>query len=226
MDVRKIVNSLIEDIANGTSINQILLKAQIVAFNIDDKRFSQLIKNEQQGYSAKDEIPDYRKQKTMVKATFVDSFQNVQTVEVHSEAIEDERIRDLMTFVFVREPLILVENMYKNSDSAMVRVPVPVFAYPTIKSLYEGYNVGVYSAYHCFPKESLLAIVETFKAQLMDLLLQFDKKLNWNVDLADEKNKAMVQSIINNVYHIHAVVANTGEGCVNTNDIRLKKLPK
>lgn len=49
----------------------------------------------------------------MVKATFVDSFQNVQTVEVHSEAIEDERIRDLMTYVFVREPLIQVENMYK-----------------------------------------------------------------------------------------------------------------
>lgn len=71
MDVRKRVNTLIEDIANGTSINQILLKAQIVAFNVDDKRFSQLIKNEQQGYSAKDEIPDYRKQKAMVKATFV-----------------------------------------------------------------------------------------------------------------------------------------------------------
>ena len=71
MDVRKIVNTLIEDIANGTSINQILLKAQIVAFNVDDKRFSQLIKNEQQGYSAKDEIPYYRKQKAMVKATFV-----------------------------------------------------------------------------------------------------------------------------------------------------------
>ena len=48
MDVRKRVNTLIEDIANGTSINQILLKAQIVAFNVDDKRFSQLIKNEQQ----------------------------------------------------------------------------------------------------------------------------------------------------------------------------------
>lgn len=44
MDVRKIVNTLIEDIANGTSINQILLKAQIVAFSVDDKRFSQLIK--------------------------------------------------------------------------------------------------------------------------------------------------------------------------------------
>lgn len=189
MDVRKIVNTLIEDIANGTSINQILLKAQIVAFNVDDKRFSQLIKNEQQGYSAKDEIPDYRKQKAMVKATFVDSFQNVQTVEVHSEAIEDKRIRDLMMYVYVKEPLIQLEQMYENSETEMLRMSVPVFAYPTIEALYSNYNVKVYSSYYCFPKESLLSIVETFKAQLLDLLLQFDKELNWNIDLTDKKIK-------------------------------------
>ena len=212
MDVRKIVNTLIEDIANGTSINQILLKAQIVAFNVDDKRFSQLIKNEQQGYSAKE--------KAMVKATFVDSFQNVQTVEVHSEAIEDKRIRDLMMYVYVKEPLIQLEQMYENSENEMLRMSVPVFAYPTIEALYSNYNVKVYSSYYCFPKESLLSIVETFKAQLLDLLLQFDKELNWNIDLTDKKNKEVVQSIINNVYHIHAVVANTGEGSVNTGDIK------
>lgn len=220
MDVRKIVNTLIEDIANGTSINQILLKAQIVAFSVDDKRFSQLIKNEQQGYFANDEIPGYRKQKTMVKATFVDPFQNVQTAEVHSEVIEDKRIRDLMTYVYVKEPLIQLEQMYENSENEMLRMSVPAFAYPTIEALYPGYNVKVYSAYYCFPKESLLSIVETFKAQLLDLLLQFDKELNWNIELTDEKNKEVVQSIINNVYHIHAVVTNTGEGSVNTGDIK------
>lgn len=179
-----------------------------------------MIKNEQQGYSAKDEIPDYRKQKAMVKATFVDFFQNVQTVEVHSEAIEDKRIRDLMMYVYVKEPLIQLEQMYENSENEMLRMSVPVFAYPTIEALYSNYNVKVYSSYYCFPKESLLSIVETFKAQLLDLLLQFDKELNWNIDLTDKKNKEVVQSIINNVYHIHAVVANTGEGSVNTGDIK------
>lgn len=155
----------------------------------------------------------------MVKATFVDPFQNVQTAEVHSEVIEDKRIRDLMTYVYVKEPLIQLEQMYENSENEMLRMSVPAFAYPTIEALYPGYNVKVYSAYYCFPKESLLSIVETFKAQLLDLLLQFNKELNWNIDLTDEKNKEVVQSIINNVYHIHAVVANTGEGCVNTGDI-------
>ena len=89
MEIRTIVNNLIDDISNGVSVSQILLKAQIIAFNLADERFSLLIKNEQQGYSPKGEIPDYRKQKSMMKATFLDAFQNSQTIEVHTEAIED-----------------------------------------------------------------------------------------------------------------------------------------
>ena len=108
MDSKNIVNSLIDDIANGAAISQILLKALIIAYNVGDEKFSKLIKNEQQGYSPNDEIPDYRKLKSMVKATFVNSWENVQTVDVHSEIIENKRIRDLLTFVYVKDSLVQV----------------------------------------------------------------------------------------------------------------------
>ena len=113
MDIRSIVNRLINDIANGASISQILSKAQIVAFSIGDDIFSELIKNEQLGYSSEKTAPDYRKVKTMVKASFVDSFNNFQTVNVPCEAIKDERIKELITYVYVREPLVQVEAMQK-----------------------------------------------------------------------------------------------------------------
>lgn len=221
MDSKNIVNSLIDDIANGAAISQILLKAQIIAYNVGDEKFSKLIKNEQQGYSPNDDIPDYRKLKSMVKATFVNSWGNVQTVDVHSEMIEDKRIRDLLTFVYVKDSLVQVEAMYNNAESGMLRVQVPVFAYPTIKSLYDsdGYGYEVHSANHCFPKESLLSIVENVKAQLLDLLLQFNDKLDWKMELSADKNKDMAKTIINNVYNVKAVVANMGEESVETNDI-------
>lgn len=221
MNIRSIVNRLIDDIANGASISQILLKAQIVAFSIGDDMFSILIKNEQQGYSSEDIMPDYRKVKTMVKATFVYPFNNIQTVNVPCEAIEDEKIRDLMTYVYVREPLVQVEAMYNNAESGMVTMQVPIFAYSTIKSLYNSNGYKVYSAKHCFSKESLLSIVENFKAQLLDLLLQFNDKLDWNMDISADKNKDMAKTIINNVYNVKAVVANMGEGNVETQDIVL-----
>ena len=221
MDSKKIVNSLIDDIANGAAISQILLKAQIIAYNVGDEKFSKLIKNEQQGYPPNDDIPDYRKLKSMVKATFVDSWGNVQTVDVHSEIIEDKRIRDLLTFVYVKESLVQVEAMYNNAESGMLRVKVPVFAYPTIKELYKNYNVEVYSANYCFSKESLLSIVENVKAQLLDLLLQFNDKLDWDMELTADRNKDMAKTIINNVYNVKAVVANMGNGNVETQDITL-----
>lgn len=224
MDVRKIVNDLIMDIANGVSVSQVLLKAQIIAYNLGDEKFSQYIKCEQQGYTPNDTLPAYRKQKTMVKATFVGPFQTSQTVEVHCEAIEDKRIRDLLTFASLRDSLILIEKMYDNAESSMVRISVPVFAYSTIKSLYEDCGMEVYSAYHYFPKEALLTIVETFKSQLLDILMQFDKKLDWNLDMSSTKNKDIATTIINNVYHINAVVANTGSGNVETNDIKLSEV--
>ena len=219
MDSKKIVNSLI--VANGAAISQILLKARIIAHNVGDEKFSKLIKNEQQGYPPNDDIPDYRKLKSMVKATFVDSWGNVQTVDVHSEIIEDKRIRDLLTFVYVKESLVQVEAMYNNAESGMLRVKVPVFAYPTIKELYKNYNVKVYSANYCFSKESLLSIVENVKAQLLDLLLQFNDKLDWDMELTADKNKDMAKTIINNVYNVKAVVANMGNGNVETQDITL-----
>lgn len=219
MDSKKIVNSLIDDIANGAAISQILLKAQIIAHNVGEEKFSKLIKSEQQGYSPNDEIPDYRKLNSMVKATFANSWGNIQTVDVHSEMIEDKRIKDLLTFVYVKDSLVQVEAMYNNAESGMVRVQVPVFAYPTIKSLYDSDGYEVHSANHCFPKESLLSIVEIFKAQLLDLLLQFNDKLDWSMDLAADTNKDKAKTIINNVYNVKAVVANMGEGNVETKDI-------
>lgn len=224
MDVRKMVNDLIMDIANGVSVSQVLLKAQIVAYNLGDEKFSRYIKCEQQGYTPNDTLPEYRKQKTMVKATFVIPFQNPQTVEVHCEAIEDKRIRDLLTFASLRDPLVQIEKMYDNAESEMVRSSIPVFAYPTIKSLYkDSVGIDIYSAYQCFPKEALFTIVETFKSQLLDILMQFDKKLDWKLDMSSSKNKEIANTIINNVYHINAVVANTGSGNVETTDVKVER---
>lgn len=160
----------------------------------------------------------------MVKATFVDSWGNVQTVNVPCEAIENVIERDLLTFVYVREPLAQVETMYNNAERGIFRMQVPVFAYPTIKELYKKNGIEVYSANNCFPKESLLSIVEIFKAQLLVLLLQFNDKLDWSMDLAADKNKGMAKTIINNVYNVKAVVANMGEGNVETNDIIVKRV--
>lgn len=220
MDIRKVVYELIDAISGNSSIDQILLKAQIVAHGIDNAHFTNIIKCEQEGYSSKDAIPDYRNIRARVQATFVTPFYNYQTVIVPTELINDERIKDLMTFVTMRQQLIQLEAMYNNAKESLVSVQLPAFAYPTIESLYKQNGQKVYSAYQQFPKESLLSIVSTFKSRFLQMLLQFDKELDWQLDLTTGQNRQTATTIINN---IHAVVANTGSGNVDTKDIHLEK---
>lgn len=219
MDIRKTVNDLIAYITDGTPISQVLLKAQIVAFNVGDEYFKRLIKSEQEGYTSEDELPSCRKQKCMVEATVVIPFQDTQTIEVHTEVIEDERIKELMSHAFIREPLVQLEAMYNNAGKDMLRIQLPTFAYPVIKDLYKGFNGQIHSAYQCFPKESILSIVDTFKSKLLDLLLRFDKELDWNIELSDSRNRTKAQTIIYNAYNINAAVANTGGGTIETKNI-------
>lgn len=216
MDIRKIVNELIEAISGDSPIDQILLKAQIVAFAIDNADFTSFIKCEQAGYSPEDAIPDYRKISSRVQATFATPFFPSQTVTVPTELIKDQHIKDLMTFVTMRQPLIQLDAMYYNAIESLVSVELLAFAYPTIESLYKQNGQKVYSAFHQFPKESLLSIVCTFKSRLLQMLLQFDKELDWKLDLTTGYNRQTTTTIINN---INAVVANTGNGNVETKDI-------
>lgn len=220
MDTRKIVNELIAGIADGAPISKILLKAQIIAFNLSNEDFSNFINSEQQGYKSGTPVADYRHIKSRVKATLIAPFSNAQEVIVPVEMVENKRIQDLLVFVDIREALGQIEVMYNNAESSMIRVQLPVFAYKTIESLYENKDVRVYSAVHEFPKESLLYIVDTFKSRLLHLLLQFDKELDWKLDLTTVQNRQTATTIINN---IHAVVANTGGGNVDTKDINIEK---
>lgn len=220
MDIRKVVNDLIEAISGNSSIDQILLKAQIVAYAIDNADFTRFIKCEQAGYSPEDAIPDYRNIRSRVQATFTTPYFPTQTVIVPTELIKDKQIKDLMTFVSMHQPLIQLEAMYNNAKDSLVSVQLPAFAYPTIESLYRQNGQKVYSAFQQFPKESLLSIVCTFKSRLLQMLLQFDKELDWKLDLATEQNRKTATTIINN---INAVVANTGSGNVDMNDINIEK---
>ena len=70
------------------------------------------------------------------------------------------------------------------------------------------------------PLTPLLYIVDTFKSRLLQMLLQFDKELDWKLDLTTGQNRQTATTIINN---IHAVVANTGSGKVETKDINIEK---
>ena len=71
IDLKKQIESIIEDLANDAPISRILLKAQTIAFYIKDDSFTNWIKNEQNGYSTINDLPEYRKAKWLSRLTVI-----------------------------------------------------------------------------------------------------------------------------------------------------------
>lgn len=91
IDLKKQIESIIEDLANDAPISRILLKAQTIAFYIKDESFTNWIKNEQNGYSTINDLPEYRKAKCEVKAKVFTPFQGSSEFFVPVDAIKDKK---------------------------------------------------------------------------------------------------------------------------------------
>ena len=66
--IKDIINKIIQDLGDDRPIKGILLKAQIVASQLNNKEFEEWIKSEQNGYSDAKNLPDYRVLGAIVKA--------------------------------------------------------------------------------------------------------------------------------------------------------------
>ena len=58
--IKDIIDKIIQDLGDDKPIKGILLKAQIVASQLNNKEFEEWIKSEQNGYSDAKNLPDYR----------------------------------------------------------------------------------------------------------------------------------------------------------------------
>lgn len=66
--IKDIIDKIIQDLGDDKPIKGILLKAQIVASQLNNKEFEEWIKSEQNGYSDAKNLPDYRVLGAIVKA--------------------------------------------------------------------------------------------------------------------------------------------------------------
>ena len=215
MDYKAILENLIYDINDEASIEKILLKAQTLAFALGDDSFKEFIKHEQNGYPTTSNIPEYRILNTNVKAKVRSAFSlNSNIVEVHRELVQEKQIESLMFNAQIRHSLREIEHLSQKEGDLYIHLPV--YAYDFVKEQYQNIS-GVEDVWQEIPNYMFLGIISKFKSTLLDLLLRFNRDLNWNVDLASSDNKKRITQIIN----IHSAITNIGEGNVNAGDIHV-----
>lgn len=212
IDLKKQIESIIEDLVNDAPISRILLKAQAIAFYIKDETFTNWIKAEQNGYTSDNYLPEYRKVKCGVKANVSIPFRGMYTnMDVPVDAIKNKEIRDILSTIIFIEPISEIEEMGQTDNSNSLRMNVPAFTYSTINQFYPHGNVE--GAWRFTNTSTATAIISIVKTKLLDFFLNFEQQINIDVNFDVMANKEKIQTIMNQT--IKAGVVNTGDGNIS-----------
>ena len=213
IDLKKQIESIIEDLVNNASISSILLKAQAIAFYLKDDTFSNWIKAEQNGYPNINELPEYRKIKCAIKVDVSIPFQGIyNNMDFPIDAIDDANIREDMSHIYFCDPITVLEKLGNNQKNDILKVNASAFLYSIIGKHYNGNIEGVRKITNT---SSAKAIIDSVKSKLLDFFLKIEEQIDLNVNFDVMANKEKIQTIMNQT--IKAGVVNTGNGSISIN---------
>lgn len=215
--LKKLINSIIEDLAEDKSISSLLLKAQVIAAKLGDKDFATWIQNEQRGYPNAKNLPEYRVVPAVVKADISIPYRGLfQGMVIPIDAIDDEVIVDCMSHMRVVQPLSELEMLCNKSENGSLRGQVPIFSYSQVSKIVSG---NVEYVYQEFSSSSIRNVINVFKSKLLEFFLQLNQEMDMGFDFSTIEAKHKVNQIMNTTYNISAAIANIGDGTVNASNI-------
>lgn len=214
--MKEIINKIIQDLGDDKPIKGILLKAQIVASKLGNNDFEMWIRNEQNGYPDAENLPDYRILNAIVKANVSQPFVGMyQNIIIPQGIFDNAIINDCMSHVCIVHSLNEIENIGSSQKTGNVSINSPSMAYTEVNKYVSG---NVEKVWQEFSVSSLVCIVDKFKSKLLSFFLDLDEKIDAGIDFSKIEGQKVISNIMNN-YYINSVVANIGDGNVNTGNI-------
>lgn len=175
-----IIQSIQQDILNpNVSLANILLKAKVLAHRLHNDEFKQWVRNELDGYSEKELIPDYRVLEVLSFGTFANMAYMHSNQSISSFMIP-EYLRDDVARIWVSEGIRAVEELSEKDDLSA--------AWPgDWVAFFNYHNRGKMNTYHLVEaKRPVLGsrfsqILQTVRSRLQDFILEISD-LPWNME--------------------------------------------
>lgn len=210
MQVKPLIESVIQDLASNVAIDGIMLKVQTIAHYLKDENFKKWVECEQRGYGENDILPDYRKIICSVRINIHRGYQRVDNFEYPTDLIE-EPLRERLSHIPFFEPISDIERMGQNGGELSTQIPAYIF--PCMNKCICGNIDG--ARQYTSPTKAL-SIVSQVKSRLLDFFLQIEEKANMGIDFNKIEGKEEISNIVNNT--ILAGIVNSGSGTVNANN--------
>lgn len=215
MNLKDILDGLLEDLLNNVEISRIMLKTQAFASLIDSDELKTWVLNEQRGYNENDTIPNYRQSNCCVKANFIIGNWRRTDYLIAVDAIDDDGVRNYLSTISFAEPISELESYVANKEKQTLMYSIPLYYVQHIEALYDSNNGNphIEQAWKEVDIDVIKGIINQVKSNLLSLLLELNQVIGADLNsLTNEKVRPYIYQFINKS------IVNEGEGYLSVNN--------
>lgn len=215
MDTKELIESIIRDLTEDVSISRIMLKAQVIAANLDIPDFTNWVSREQNGYKDDEQIPEYRKCMCSAKVNLTQGFKVITNFDVPIDAIPDKVAREMLLYAYFYNPISEIEAMAtKSGAEAMLKEVAPSYAYAKVSKIFPYAHVDM--LWKLINVSATSGIVDKVKSKMLDFFLGLEKQSKLGIDFNQLEGKKEVKQVLHQT--INAGIYHSGTGnIVSTN---------
>ncbi|MBV1788058.1 hypothetical protein KQ940_08320 [Marinobacterium sp. D7] len=172
--------SLLRDIQSSAvdakePIGTLLRKCKILAARLGSAELKYWVENELNGYSNKDDLPEYRVMSVGCKGSFSGyAGSAMHNADIPSRCIPKE-FREVLFTSYLAQPISSIESLINDSDGGTVQEPwsADVTAH---------FGMGIYQGYNCMqawkviPVNALVGILDMIRSRVLNFVLEIESE--------------------------------------------------
>ncbi|MEN9358727.1 MAG: hypothetical protein RL095_262 [Verrucomicrobiota bacterium] len=176
-------------------ISSLLRLCLILAYKLNHDKFKDWVNSELDGYRDKENIPEYRKFRTLVLGHFIGRFQSLKDVQL-PELNVPEDLRDIFFCCDLGEGISEIDNLIKSCKAGVVNTAIPQDFINLIEDNFYN-NMKLVGVKKLIPESRLVKIIDTIKTKIILFTLEIESQCS---DFEMIKTNTSQMNIVNHIY--------------------------
>ena len=224
MDVKKLIESAIYQLANNEPLSELVPKLQVISKLLKNEKFKSWVESEFiYGYSEESDVPDYRKiSMSNVKASFLlhqgfGRMMQYTNFDVPILNLGIERYNEFANFP-VRQTVFSIDRIL-NENEGNIHLSLTQYEKLLVqKEILKDCEIS--NITKVISREYFLNIISKAKAKLLDIFLElnetvFENAINFNV----MEKKEEISQVVNNTINAGVYVSENSTASINDSNV-------
>ena len=214
MDVKKLIEEVLEALGNNRTLTEVASKIQIIVRLLGDKKLRSWYNCEFVTGYQDEELPEYRITRAAdIKATYLVpqgfSILNMPDQSIPIFNLGKDKYEEVMTIKLKENVSSIIEYSKHPEKLAVSLSPYEMSLVQKVIG-----EAHIRSAHKIIPPSVFQHIIDNVQNRIIDLFMDLNEKVfNGELDITSSQCKKEITQVVNN--YINAGVVNTGSGSVN-----------